>query len=400
MVAASTSPAATSNLTVSMGVQSATFLDPTGCATGVAGKTAFGTTLPGTTSTTSLDCTLLFGSTNDTSMIRLWQRDRGGAAVVGRPGDTGLVADWSMEGDWADQSTNANALVPTNGPTFVPDVTPYGQAAHFVNASSQTSAAPYIPAYDLAPPFVVQARFRTNAAPASAAAVIGKTVSVTNRNFLMFVSAAGILRGAVSQGGVAAQLGSRVVTDGAWHHVALVLSGTNPNAVESLYVDGVLDQQVTLTAPVDTPTTSVTVGTSTGSIPFDGDIDEVRISNGTVTPADIKAWAQGSIADYGGGTTFASASAFGVCLRDASAGALTDVSTWTKDADGDCADGDADPWKGVAQTTAGAAAKIAYASGFTSTARVDLRFGVKVATDQPPGVYLAPVTFEVLAPSA
>lgn len=393
-------PAASSSVVVSLTAVSATNLNAGGCPTGAANQTSFGTVLPGTTAVTTIDCSVIYGSSNDSSMLRLWQRDRGGVAMLSRQGDAGLVADWPLEGDWADQSPTNAPLVPLNTPTFNPASGPYGGSGHFVTASTQSAASAYRPAYDLSPPFVVEARFRTTTVPASAAGIVGKTISASNRNFLIFVSGSGLLRGSVSAGGSNQQVGTRSVADGAWHHVAMVLSGTDPNAVQSLYVDGVLDQQQTLSAAVDRPAASVVVGFAPSALTFNGDIDEVRLSAGvTPTPADVKAWATGTIADYGGGVNFASSSAFGACLRTAP-GSGTDGSTWTADADADCADGDADTWHPIPALSSDPAAKVVHALTPTTTAQANLRFGVKTASTQPPGLYSAPMTFEVLAPSA
>jgi hypothetical protein len=78
---ASSAPAATSNLTVTMTVMSNTTIDATGCATSTPGVTSFGTVLPGTGVRTSADCTVRFGSSNDTSTLRIGQLDRFGAAM-------------------------------------------------------------------------------------------------------------------------------------------------------------------------------------------------------------------------------------------------------------------------------------------------------------------------------
>jgi uncharacterized delta-60 repeat protein len=115
-------------------------------------------------------------------------------------------------------------------------------------------------------------------------------------------------------------------------------------------------------------------------------------------------------AKAGGGATipdFASGSAdwtpgasgmFGVCLRDVS-GATTDGTTWTNDPDHDCADGNSDPWRAIPDTTANPLSKVAY-QGAIGTAHAYLRFGMRTAPAQAPGSYVAPLTIEVLAPTA
>lgn len=84
-VAASTSPAATSSTVVGATVPSATNLDIAACRGGTTGITDFGSVLPGTGVVTTADCTVTFGSSNDTAALRLYQEDRGGIAMYGRP---------------------------------------------------------------------------------------------------------------------------------------------------------------------------------------------------------------------------------------------------------------------------------------------------------------------------
>lgn len=65
---------------VTFDVLSSTEIDATGCASGDAGVTAFGSLPAGTSSVTTGDCDVAFGSTNDTAYLRLGQtdgRDRG-----------------------------------------------------------------------------------------------------------------------------------------------------------------------------------------------------------------------------------------------------------------------------------------------------------------------------------
>jgi uncharacterized delta-60 repeat protein len=66
---------ASSSVTVSLNVASVATLDASQCQAGSAGRTDFGTVLPGTTAVTPLDCQVAFGSTNDTSQLRVWQTD-------------------------------------------------------------------------------------------------------------------------------------------------------------------------------------------------------------------------------------------------------------------------------------------------------------------------------------
>jgi uncharacterized delta-60 repeat protein len=73
--------AATSSTVVSATVPSATSLSAAGCATGVADRTHFGTVTAGSAVVTGQDCTITFGSSNDTARLRIQQTDALGVAM-------------------------------------------------------------------------------------------------------------------------------------------------------------------------------------------------------------------------------------------------------------------------------------------------------------------------------
>jgi uncharacterized delta-60 repeat protein len=92
---------------------------------------------------------------------------------------------------------------------------------------------------------------------------------------------------------------------------------------------------------------------------------------------------------------------FGACLRSVTSGATTNGTTWTADtADADCADGNVDPWRPIVATGAMAGSKVAESPLGDGDATANLRFGFRAAANQAPGTYVAPVTFEVVAPAA
>jgi uncharacterized delta-60 repeat protein len=72
--------AATSSTVVGATVPSATTLDASTCATSTS-ATNLGIVLPGATARTAADCVVTFGSSNDTSRLRMFQSDGGGAAM-------------------------------------------------------------------------------------------------------------------------------------------------------------------------------------------------------------------------------------------------------------------------------------------------------------------------------
>ncbi len=90
-------------------------------------------------------------------------------------------------------------------------------------------------------------------------------------------------------------------------------------------------------------------------------------------------------------------SMFGACLRAVGGGATVDGTTWS--ATGSCTATNADPWRAIA-TGGAVGTKVASAPAGTTTATASLRFGVRTPVTQTPGRYVAPITFEVLAPSS
>jgi hypothetical protein len=80
--------------------------------------------------------------------------------------------------------------------------------------------------------------------------------------------------------------GVKPINDGAWHHVAVDYDG----AVSRLYVDGVQDARVSV--DWDTGDTNFVVGRAIdGHLPaefFEGDIDDVRVYDGLLSPIDVR----------------------------------------------------------------------------------------------------------------
>lgn len=105
---------------------------------------------------------------------------------------------------------------------------------------------------------------------------------------------------------------------------------------------------------------------------------------------------EGSVPDYANGATdwdTVGTGAFGACLRSLAGDPST--STWLVDADATCGPADTDPWNAIpaTQTT------IARTSAVGGVAVANLRFGMRAATSQQSGSYVAPITFQVVAPA-
>ena len=73
--------------------------------------------------------------------------------------------------------------------------------------------------------------------------------------------------------------------DGKWHHYALVIDGDATGADRArLYIDSVQAASGALASDVTVPALSATFGIGTG---FTGLIDDVRITSGTLAPAQF-----------------------------------------------------------------------------------------------------------------
>lgn len=126
-----------------------------------------------------------------------------------------------------------------------------------------------------------------------------------------------------------------------------------------------------------------------GGAPAGGGVDLAATIHTTTTVANFAP----AVTDWTAGTNL-----FGGCLRAVSAGAVTDATTWP--ATGSCGAVNADPWRPIAATSALAGSKVALAPSGSTTATAHLRFGIRTAGTQPPGGYVAPVRFDVVAPAA
>ncbi|MCW2929011.1 MAG: hypothetical protein JWM86_2979 [Thermoleophilia bacterium] len=200
LLIASGSTAATSNLVVTLNVASATNVTTAGCATGTPGVTTFGAVQPGTPATTPADCVVGWGSSNDSSMLRMAQTDQEGWAMLPMPATGTTVGWWSNNGGWSDRSAGANAMTATSGvpaPTAGPPA--YGSATSFDGSSGLS--APYEPAYDLSSTFTVDLWLRCSVAQSSPATVVAKGTNGGGQDNYELAFTSGDLRGSFSVDG-------------------------------------------------------------------------------------------------------------------------------------------------------------------------------------------------------
>ncbi|MCW2923666.1 MAG: hypothetical protein JWM98_1070 [Thermoleophilia bacterium] len=397
------SDAATSSVVVTMDVASATTLTPGGCATATPGVTDFGIVQPGTSVTTTIDCTILFGSSNDSSSLHIAQLDGAGDAMRAAP-TSAVVGEWRLNGVGAESNGGVPA-VPAGTMSWLPTGGPPGLGGAASLNGGQFDVAE-VPGFN-DPTFTIEAWFR-HSAPIGAGAYEtivarrpggGGPVQFTLRfesgpTINMKVSGNGNTSSAYLYEPTALNY-----NDGAWHYMVGTVDAAN---VVRLYLDGALRDQGTLTGPADVLSGPISIGNewASGGQQFHGDIDEVRFSSVPRTAAEIRSYYLGRVQDFGAaaGTDWAgSAGFFATCLRGASGGAMLNGTTWST---GTCAGANGAGWRAVSPSTGSASAIVARSTAGTTTARADLRFAVSVPPATPPGSYSAPLEVMVIAPAA
>jgi len=225
--------------------------------------------------------------------IRLYSYDRQLVTPV-EPGTTGLQAHYKFEGNTNDSSVNARNGTIMGDPTFVAGK--IGQAINLRGLNDYVEITGY------------KGILGTNAVTVAAwirssstdtGAIIGWGPNIAGQRFGFRVNS-GRLR-IENQGGNVQ--GDTVVNDGNWHHVAVTVqdnaTASYPDVI--LYLDGQDDTRPT----TDSDAFNLTAGEDVriGSRPsnddrfFLGQIDEVRIYNGTLSREEI-AWLAGRIVPF------------------------------------------------------------------------------------------------------
>jgi hypothetical protein len=178
----------------------------------------------------------------------------------------------------------------------------------------------------------------------------------------------------------------------------------------ALYLDGAaVGTPVAVTGPLTTNASPVILGavsTVGPQSPYTGDIDELHITTTARSAADIRAEYLGRVSDYSDTVDdwdTPGDNAFGACLRSVTNGATAGGSAWPTAPGNACSVGDGAWWHAVPAASPGA--KVAYVAGpdlqgGATDPGVDLRFGFRTLGNQAAGTYLAPLTFETLAPNA
>ncbi len=119
--------------------------------------------------------------------------------------------------------------------------------------------------------------------------------NVGGEKWVFRVNGTGTLRVEVNGG---YRYGSTILTDGNWHHVACVFSGTSVNNIQ-LYVDGNLETNLTTAnKTINTDTTNgigLRISRGINNRYFVGDIDEVRVWDTNLSQATLQKWMYASL---------------------------------------------------------------------------------------------------------
>lgn len=365
-------------------------------------RAAFGLLATATSNVTSSDCNLTWGSSNSTSMLKLYQADGGGNALLPAP-QSGIAGYWPMNGNGTDLSPLQRTLVPTNGASYTAgSAGPPGRGdALTLDGVDDVGVVPHDAGHSL-DVFTVDLWFKTSVDSYGTLAI--KELAPNDRNFAIY-TLSGQVCASVSVSGVTAdRCGTTVSYAGSgWHHFAAVF---DTGDVLRTYFDGVQNGSWPLVGNVDNPVANIGIGAYVdGAGRLNGQIDEVRIHDVARSANEIRSYYAGVVDQYSstggaGDTDWASPSAtsstFGACLRAVSGAGVT--GSWTVDAG--CPATDGAFWNPIPATSASAGSKVAASPTVgVNAATASLRFGFRTATNQAPGSYSAPVVFEVTAPN-
>jgi hypothetical protein len=110
-IGASASNGASAGSTVGAEVLTAVQIDSTGCSSGVAGRTAFGSIPANSSNVTTTDCTISFGSSNGRASLRIRQTDQAGAGM--HTYSTGNL-DTTFDGPTGTANGEVNTILPSS----------------------------------------------------------------------------------------------------------------------------------------------------------------------------------------------------------------------------------------------------------------------------------------------
>lgn len=199
-------PAASTSTIVSVTVPSATNLTSSACPSGDPGRTDLGTVLPGASAVTTADCTLTWGSSNDTAMLRAYQQDGRGAAAyswtVGELDTSFNASGFQTHAPGALADTIEDAAMQPDGMVVVAGWSEAAAAQERLYLARYTSAGALDPAFNGGSGFVVNTTGTESEAHAVAIQADGRIVvaggTYLGGTFQLLVqrfSSAGVLEG-------------------------------------------------------------------------------------------------------------------------------------------------------------------------------------------------------------
>lgn len=234
--------------------------------------------------------TVIFSDSASTSVTNQWQFFVANQSVLGY---------WKFNekpaGNFA--STNAGAILDASGNgrngTANSDTMPYvagsfnfgnSPALHFSPSGDHVLVPDPSGVFIFTNSFTMEALVRSTNTTSTQGAILAKngTTDGEGEFWWRFPGASGG-RQEVGMNNQLFVIGTNVINDGHWHHVAVVYNQTN-NTVQ-LFADYVLEATATnvFTKPIGRPTDLWIGSFINGGSEFDGDIDSIRISSGALT---------------------------------------------------------------------------------------------------------------------
>lgn len=218
--------------------------------------------------------------------------DRAAVRVLTTPLATDISALWPLDGSFSDSAGVAGPLSASPAsPSFTARSAPFvGSAATFDGVDDGLiSAASTVHA---ASSFTAETWIKSpGPGSGSESTILELQSSSTGRQLRMWVSG-GLVRAGITAAGVAYETSTFAVPvlDDEWHHVAMVVDGGARTI--SLYVDGLLrGVPTTFLGVADTPAAALRVGNgSSGTSPFRGSIDDVRIVKRAIPSNEIRGY--------------------------------------------------------------------------------------------------------------
>lgn len=201
------------------------------------------------------------------------------------PPTTSLIAHWTFDSTLSDAQGNANLSYGGGGsPAYVAGLS--GLAIELGGANFATVGAHSIVGTELMPisgnPFSVSAFFKTTT---TGTVIASATAEATSKDFQVFLENGTldtILRGVRT-------VSPATYNDGEWHHVAVTWNGT----AAQYYIDGMFVSSMTVGSSPEDTGEHIIIGARTGGTGFffNGTIDEVKVFNAALSPAEVAALA-------------------------------------------------------------------------------------------------------------